>query len=62
MQRKDRELRADDEAGIKQIQALKCHLSGADGVREVQNIFIRLRKIRMKYRLKTSPKQIILDY
>ena len=59
MQKEDRELSADDEEGIRQIKALKCNLTGVNGVRQVQNLFIQLRKIRMKYRLKTSPKQII---
>lgn len=59
MKKDTRELSTDDEEGIQQIKALRCHLTGENGVRQVQNLFIRLRKIRMKYRLKTSPKQII---
>ena len=49
-------LDAEDEEGITLLRKLVCNLGGANGVREVQNLFISVRKL---YRLKTTQKQII---
>lgn len=44
-------LSADSEEEIRLVKTLKCKLSGADGVKQVQNLFINLRKLGKKYRL-----------
>lgn len=62
MARDDRELSADNEEEITLVKALKCKPTGADGVQQVGNLFINLRKLRKKYRLWVSPKQIIFDH
>ena len=40
MQKSGTELDADDAEGIKLIKALKCNISGTEGVKNVQNLFI----------------------
>lgn len=60
MQKPAKEFETDDEEGIKALlRALKCNLAAADGVKQVQNMFIELRKIRKRYRLRVALKQII---
>ena len=53
------EMDADDEEGIKAIKALKCNLTGENGVKNVQELFIQVRRTRKRYRLRVSSKQII---
>ena len=52
-------LDAEDEEGITLIRDLVCNLGGVNGVREVQNLFIQVRRLRKLYRLKTTQRQII---
>ena len=53
------EIDAEDSEGISQLKKLTCNLGGENGVREVQQMFIQVRKIRKLYRLKTTQKEII---
>ena len=52
-------LDAEDSDGIRQLRALKCTIGGPNGVREVQQFFIKVRKLRKLHRVKISEKQII---
>ena len=50
---------AEDNEGIRQLRALTCNLGGKNGVREVQQLFVKVRKLRRLYRLRTTQRQII---
>ena len=52
-------LDAEDSEGISQLRKLKCTIGGANGVNEVQQFFIKIRKLRKLHRIKISEKQII---
>ena len=45
MKRQENELDAEDEEGLSKIRELTCDISGAEGVRAVQQLFIDIRKI-----------------
>ena len=53
------ELEAESDEGLAKLRKLKCTIGGGKGVREVQQLFIQVRKLRKLYRLKTSQRQII---
>ena len=58
---KDTYLDAEDDDGLAQVKKLSCDLGGLNGVREVQQLFIKLRKLRkLHHRLKTKQRQIII--
>ena len=52
-------LNAEDADGISQLKKLKCTIGGPDGVREVQQFFIQVRKLRKLHHVKITEKQII---
>ena len=60
MQMKGTYLDAEDDDGLAQVKKLSCDLGGLHGVREVQQLFIKLRKLRKLHRLKTKQRQIII--
>ena len=49
----------DKNTGIAALKALTCNISGEYSVRNVQTLFIDVDKIRKKYKVKTSKKEII---
>ena len=52
-------IETEDKEGIASLKKLTCDLGGENGVREVQQMFIQVNKIRRLYRLKTHQKTII---
>lgn len=52
MKKASTEMDADDEEGIKALKTLRCNLTGEQGVKNVQYLFIRIHKIRKRYRLR----------
>ena len=59
MRERQNDLGAEDDEGIKKLRNLKLSLNGGDAIRQVQQLFINVRKIRRLYRLRTTQKQII---
>ena len=59
MQERKNDIGAEDDEGIKKLRNLKLSLNGGDTIRQVQQLFINVRKIRRLYRLRTNQKQII---
>ena len=52
-------LGAENGEGLSKLRTLKCDIGSCQGVREVQQMFIKIRRIRKLYRLKTKQRQII---
>ena len=52
-------IETEDKEGIASLKKLTCDLGGENGIREVQQMFIQVNKIRRLYRLKTHQKTII---
>ena len=54
MQMQGTYLDAEDDDGLAQVKKLTCDLGGPNGVREVQQLFIKLCKLRKLHHLKTK--------
>ena len=46
-------------AGARELKKLKCYIDPRSGVRNVQNLFIKVDEIKLQYRLRVRDKSVI---